>query len=330
MHREKRAYRKTRRMIEIKELLELKPRSTAELAAQLGVSQRTIQRDLDDLRHLYPDLTEDGQGLYCLPTPGKQNPYSLLLRYVTFRFFYHQAPTHHQYFMNELHSLVRELPEHIRHLVALDLEVYRRRNLPSDRVLEMVLRAWGERRVLQVAYQNLQGRRTRRELEIWFLELNRWNLALYVLARTPGSRYQGPSVYKLARMSDPLLLDRTYSIPEDFNPYEFFSGAWGVTMAYRKVRVVLRFSPVIIPRLREGDLPVAAEWRELEDGWAEGVYNVNTGPDGYPFELLGWVLSWGSLVEVVAPEDLRARWLQEISALAARWAGKLPPSAMPR
>jgi len=46
---------------------------------------------------------------------------------------------------------------------------------------------------------------------------------------------------------------------------------------------------------------------------------VNAGLDGYPFELLGWVLSWGSLVEVVAPEDLRVRWLGEIRALAARW-----------
>jgi len=64
---------------------------------------------------------------------------------------------------------------------------------------------------------------------------------------------------------------------------------------------VLRFAPEVIPRLREGDLPEAVEWHPLEDGRAEAVYEVNAGLDGYPFELLGWVLSWGSLVEVVAP-----------------------------
>lgn len=326
MGREKRSYRKSRRLIKIKELLELKPRSTAELAEQLGVSQRTVQRDLDDLRCLYPGLQEDGRGLYFIPTLGNQNPYSLLLRYVTFRFFYHQAPTHHHYFMGELHHLIKELPEHIRHLVALDFEAYRRRTPPSDRVLEMVLRAWGERRVLQVDYQSLQGRQARRELEIWFLELNRWNLALYALARVPGSRYPGPQIYKLARMSHPILLEKTYTIPEDFNPNGLLSGAWGVTLAHQKARVVLRFAPAVIPRLREGDLPGAAEWRVLEDGRAEVVYEVNTGPDGYPFELLGWVLSWGSLVEVVAPADLRARWLQEIRTLAVRWTEALSPS----
>lgn len=328
MGHEKRTHGKSRRLIKIKELLELRPRSTAELAAQLGVSQRTVQRDIEELRCLYPGLQEDGQGRYFIAKEAASNPYSLLLRYATFRFFYHQAPTHHQYFMQELHHLVKELPEHIRHLVALDLEAYRQRNLPSDRVLEMVLRAWSERRVLQVEYQSLQGRRTRRELEIWFLELNRWNLALYVLARVPGSSYPGPQMYKLARMSNPRILEKTYTIPQDFNPNKFFSGAWGVTLAHRKARVVLRFAPAVLPRLREGDLPGPIEWRVLEDGRAEAVYEVNTGPDGYPFELLGWVLSWGSLVEVVAPADLRARWLQEIHNLAERWIDTLPPTPL--
>lgn len=323
---EKHSHRKSRRLLEIADLLALRPLSTAELAARLGISQRTAQRDIDELRSRRTELREDGQGRYFIAREVASNPYSLLLRYVTFRFFYHQAPTHHQYFMDELHRLVRELPEHIRHLVALDLEAYRRRNLPSDRTLEMVLRAWGERRVLQVDYQSLQGQQTRRELEIWFLELNRWNLALYVLARVPGSSYPGPQMYKLARMSNPRILEKTYTIPQDFNPNKFFSGAWGVTLAHRKARVVLRFAPAVLPRLREGDLPGPIEWRVLEDGRAEAVYEVNTDPDGYPFELLGWVLSWGSLVEVVAPADLRARWLREIRTLAEQWLDAPPPT----
>lgn len=323
---EKRSHRKSRRLREIEDLLELRPRSTAELAGRLGVSQRTVQRDIEELRSLRPELREDGQGRYFIAREADSNPYSLLLRYVTFRFFYHQAPTHHQYFMQELHRLVKALPEHIRRLVALDLEAYHRRNLPSDRVLEMVLRAWSERRVLQVDYQSLQGRRTRRELEIWFLELNRWNLALYALVRVPGSRYTGPQIYKLARMSNPRILEKTYTIPENFNPNGLLSGAWGVTLAHRKAQVVLRFAPAVLPRLREGDLPGPIEWRVLEDGRAEAVYEVNTDPDGYPFELLGWVLSWGSLVEVVAPADLRARWLQEIRTLAGQWLDAPPPT----
>jgi len=316
---EKRSHKKSIRLLELERLLELRPRSTAELAERLGISQRTIQRDLEDLRKLHGTVQVDAQGRYYLVTKTQQSPYSLLLNYTIFRFFYHQAPTHHQYFLDELHRHIKQLPEHIRGLVARDLEAYRRRNLPSDRVLEMVLRAWQERRVLQVDYRDLQGRRFQRKLEVWFLELNRWNLALYALARMPGSRHPGPSVYKLARMSNPVLLDERCSIPESFDPNQLLSGAWGVTLAHRKVQVVLRFAPEVIPRLREGDLPEAVEWHPLEDGRAEAVYEVNAGLDGYPFELLGWVLSWGSLVEVVAPEDLRVRWLGEIRALAARW-----------
>lgn len=92
-----------------------------------------------------------------------------------------------------------------------------------------------------------------------------------------------------------------------------------MTLAHRKTRVVLRFAQEIAWRLKEGDLPEPIASRVLEDGRLELEYEVNTDLQGYPFELLGWVLSWGDLVEVIAPEHLRERWLEEIRKLARRW-----------
>jgi predicted DNA-binding transcriptional regulator YafY len=44
---------------------------------------------------------------------------------------------------------------------------------------------------------------------------------------------------------------------------------------------------------------------------------VGTTSDNFPLELLSWVQSWGARVEVLEPESLRSRWLQEARAVAA-------------
>lgn len=312
---------KASRLYQLRERLKTGRYSTKDLAKLLGVSQRSIQRDLFDLRQAGEEILTDEQGRYYIPShaPLGSQPYELLLRYATFRFFYHQAPTRHRYFLDQLRKLVKELPDHIRHMVSYDLDAYEMGAHRPDRVLEMVLRAWQERRVLRVGYRDTKGRKSQRDLEIWFLEINRWNLAFYALARLHGSQQPGPSLYKLARMFDPQLLEDTYEIPPSFNPHELLKGAWGITLANRKTRVVLRFDPKVAWRLGEGDLPEPLASRKLQDDRLEVEYEVNTDLQGYPFELLGWVLSWGSLVEVVAPEDLRARWQEEIRAMAERW-----------
>lgn len=317
----KRNIAKANRLSQLRDLLRIGPRTTKELAGRFGVSRRSIQRDLLDLELSGEEVLRDHLGRYFIPDQKHRSltPYSLLLRYTTFRFFYHQAPTRHHYFLRELRSLVLDLPQHIRRLVAYDLEAYERGTHRPDRVLEKILQAWQEQRVLRVRYRDIKGRESIRDLEVWFLEISRWNLAFYALARLHGSRQPGPSLYKVARMSDPQLLDETYEIPESFNPHELLRGAWGVTLAHRKTRVVLRFAQEIAWRLKEGDLPEPIASRVLEDGRLELEYEVNTDLQGYPFELLGWVLSWGSLVEVVAPEHLRERWLEEIRKLAKRW-----------
>ncbi|KGQ21317.1 helix-turn-helix transcriptional regulator [Thermus filiformis] len=307
--------KKSTRLTELRELLEAKPYTTAELAKRFGVSQRTVERDLKDLEDMGCGVRMEGNAYY-IPHPSGVDPYGLLLRYAAFRFFFHQAPTRHDYFLKEMRRLLHDLPQHIRRLAVEELDAYRDQVHGQDRVLEYVLRAWQDRRVLRVKYRDAKGKTSWRELEIWFLEVNRWNLAFYALARIHGSRQPGPSVYKLVRMSEPSLLEETYEIPEDFHPGNLLRGAWGVTLGHRRARVVLRFSKEVAWRLKEEDLPPPVSREDLPDGGLEVVYEVNTDLQGYPFELLGWVLSWGRHVEVVSPQDLRARWLEEIQAMA--------------
>ncbi|RIH82821.1 WYL domain protein [Meiothermus luteus] len=318
---------KSRRLLRMIHLLRQRPWKTAELARALGVEQRSVQRYLLDLEALAGEmdleLVQEGNAYYLRGKESILTPFDFLFFYVTQRFYFHQAPSRHHIFFKQLEGLLEKFPSHIRRIAASELERYRDRVKIPDRVLEHVFHAWQERRVLEVDYEDLQGRTRRRSLEVWFVEVNRWNLSLYALARIrEGSRkYAYPSLFKLTRMRNTRVLDETYEIPENFDPHTYLAGAWGASLhtpGTRQVPVRLRFAPQVARRLQEGDLPEPVERRREEDGSVELVYLVNTDQRGFPFEILGWVLSWGSLVEVREPENLRRRWEEEIARLATR------------
>lgn len=316
---------KARRLFRMVHLLKQRSWTTAELARRLEVDQRSVQRYLQDLEDLAPELgyelVSEGNRYSLRGREPTLTPFDLLFFYVTQRFFLHQAPSRHRTFYRRLEELLEHFPSHIRQIAALELERYRARVQKGDRVLEHVFQAWQERRVLEVVYEDFQGRQKRRQLEIWFVEVNRWNLSLYALARIRGSNHTFPSLYKLTRMRDTRVLPDTYEIPPDFDPKSYLGGAWGTSLhtpGTQQVRVRLRFTPGVTRRLKEGDLPEPLEWTPCEGGGLEVVYLVNTDAQGFPFEILGWVLSWGSLVEVLEPESLRKRWAEEVLRLAGR------------
>ena len=309
---------KAKRLFQLVQLLKNRPWTTAELAQRLGVDQRSVQRYLKDLEELVGDLDlrlERECGGYILLGKGPSiTPYDLLFDFVTHRFFFHQAPSRHRYFLERLERLLDNLPHPIRDLAYREVEHYKRHVQKEDRVLEFVFRAWQERRVLEVDYRDAKGQVKRRRLEIWFVEINRWNLGIYTLARLRDQGYAFPSLFKLTRMQNPRLLEEEYEIPATFNPRDYLENAWGVsirTPGTQQVDVRLRFDPSVAKRLEEDDLPRPLRKALLEDGSLEVIYRVNTDKRGFPFEMLGWVLSWGSLVEVLEPESLRRRWKEE-------------------
>ncbi|PZA06061.1 MULTISPECIES: YafY family protein [unclassified Meiothermus] len=316
---------KTRRLFQMIHLLKQRPWTTAELAVRLGVEQRSVQRYLHDIEELAPDLglepIQEKESYFLKDRTPILTPFDLLFYFVAQRFFFHQAPSRNLFFLRRLEALLQHFPQHIRQLAASELERYRDRAKSGDRALEHVFQAWQEHRVLEVEYEDFQGRVRKRQLEIWFVEVNRWNLGLYALARIRGSSHSHPSLYKLTRMRNTRVLEETYEIPPDFAPQDYLGGAWGASLhtpGTQQVNVRLRFAPEVARRLEEGDLPEPLQRGRNPDGSLELVYRINTDQKGFPFEILGWVLSWGSLVEVLEPENLRLRWKEEVLRLAER------------
>ncbi len=303
---------KASRLKELEKLLALKPYRVAELAERFGVTRRTIERDLWDLREVVDVVEEEGS--YRIPAPGSAlNEVEALAVHSATRLLVHTGVGDRHY-RNALRKLAMQLPEPARSTLAHSVD-----KLPTsrhDRTLDLVAQAWFNRRVLRCDYRSARGSQHHpHEYEVLYYELNRRNLQPYVVARE-RLYFEGVGVFRLSRMRNVRLLDDTYEIPSDFDPVAFLEGAWGITVVGEPVEVVLRVDPSVASWFVEQqeydrNIEVVAE---EEDGSHRVVLRGRLAKDGDAHELLAFVLSWGSKVEVLEPASMRERLVAEARA----------------
>jgi len=308
---------RARRLVELRELLRARPWSTRELAAYFSTSRRTIERDLEALAELGEPPIRVARGRYRLFTPPSTlNPVEALAVHAATRLLYHQTPAPNRHYVRALDKLAAMLPEPARTLTQESIRPLRKAG--DDRPLELVAQAWFDRRYLAFEYQAAGSEHWHKnELAVYFVEVNRQNLALYAIGYE-RSYHRAIRTFKLTRMRNLYLLSDGYEIPPDFSPQDFLKNAWGLVGGDRSVRVRLKFSPEAAPRVLEQDFPGLEVEQTLPDGSLVAGLEVGVDHEGFPTEILPWVQSWGPRVEVLEPENLRKRWREEALALARK------------
>lgn len=302
------------------DLLRLKPRSTRELAERFGVPVRTVQRDLETLRDMGEGVEVVSRGLHAIPnTESKLNAVEALAIHAATRLLYHHAPVRNPFYLSAMEKLATLLPEPARKAAFQSSDELRERP-GDDRSLELVARAWFEGRILTFEYRSPggSGRWHKKDLEVYFIEVSRENLAPYVIGYERAF-HKRVLTFKLSRMRQTRLLDEIYTVPETFDPRVYLTNAWGVigTSGGPVVQVRLKFTKEAAYRLPEGGYPNLMLEETLPDGSLTVSLSVGTDSKGFPLEILSWVQSWGARVEVLAPESLRQRWLAEARQVAA-------------
>ncbi|HLR46680.1 MAG TPA: WYL domain-containing protein, partial [Deinococcales bacterium] len=171
------------------------------------------------------------------------------------RLLVHHAQINEANYRTALEKLARSLPEPARSSAHRSVDELAERSSANSRLLDQVAQAWFERRILHFDYLSLgstSGKPRAQELEVYFFEISRTNLAAYVLG-FERTWHQDVRIYKLDRMSNLRLATgpgTTYEIPPDFDPLDFLSGAWGIVVG-KPVTVHLRFSAAVAAQLRE-------------------------------------------------------------------------------
>ena len=303
---------KAARLAALVERLSLRSYGVAELSREYGVSRRTIERDLIDLREMDHPLEEHDHRYVVRTRSSALNEVEALAVHSATRLLVHTGVGERHY-RAALEKLAQQLPEPARSSLVASVE--RLETAPEDRILDLVAQAWFQGRVLRCTYHSASsGNRRPIELQVYYYELNRRNLEPYVLAH---ERLHAREVrtYKLSRMHNARLLSDRYAIPDDFDPHEHMSGAWGVVVG-EPVQVRLRVDASVAfwffeQAGRERALRIVDE---REDGGLEVEVLANLAVGGDVHELLSFLLGWGPKVEVLSPPDVRERVRDELAA----------------
>ncbi|MFN8510602.1 MAG: WYL domain-containing transcriptional regulator [Deinococcaceae bacterium] len=311
--------KKSIRLGRVIQILKARPRTVLALSEELGVGVRTLQRDLEDLRCSGVDIQKN-QNMYFIPI-GASNltDTDALAIHAAARLLYHHAFVGNRAYANALDKLAALLPPNIRTLLHESTPRFDGSVQNNQREFEHVARAWIEQRLLQFEYRSPRGEISLRTLEVYFIEVSRVNLDIYILGR--DIKKDQIRIFKLSRMSKTLMLSQSYNIPDHFSVSQILNHAWGVVgmTGGGVIRVKLRFSRDAAYRIKEGGYPTLKIDVEREDGALDVSLEVGTTSDGFPLELLSWIQSWGCRVEVLEPQDLRCRWLEEARQLVEQF-----------
>ncbi len=307
--------RRTARVLDIIQNIAAAPHywTRRRLAEHYEVSERQIQKDLQIIRHgLRLSLCRSVDGYYFedlphLPTTAYSFSEALALLVAA-----RAAQAIPGINSAELAAAIARLeslfPDQFRHLVRDALEKLPRRAVKAHRqeMLALLHRAMAERRQVRIRYATASrdGQPTERVIEPYHIMAygRSWHLIAY------DHRRQEVLQFKIDRVLEAEILDTTYTIPADFDVDAYLGDAWGLMRgaAGAPERVVLLFEPEAGRWVTEEVWHKSQQSEVLPDGRVQVTFHVGVTP-----EMVGWLLYYGSRVEVLEPAWLRERVREE-------------------
>ena len=295
----------------------------AEIARRVGVTPRTVYRDLRALEEEVGVATWSDGGLWGVVSEEFLPPLKLTLdeamavvlsARLMVRYADKYDPDLAAAFEKLEEVLPRPLADHVER--TLDILAQHPRDMAFSERVHRLTRAWAERRVVALEYEparySPESTARRAVVHPYLIEPSLQTHALYLIGwdETRG----GLRTFKIERIRDVALTPRTFEEPEPGVLERDLRRAWDIIADQPATEVVLRFAPNVAARVGE------TTWHptqrlELEP---DGSLRFRATVAG-PIEIRLWVLSWGDDVEVLEPETLRADVAATLRRAAARY-----------
>jgi len=282
-----------------------------EVARQVGMSTRTVRRDLNALETELemPVWTEDGR--WGIDADAFLPPLRLTLHEAMAVFLASRVVTRYadKYDPNlgaAFGKLAEVVPSAIRAHVEHTLSVLasRPREERFNRHVADLTRAWAERRVVTFDYAPARyadaGEREPRKAIVrpYLLEPSLETHALYLIGF--DETRDAIRTFKVERILDLALTPRQFEPAEGADVESVLGRAWDIIADQPDTTVRLRFAPTVAARVREATWHPTQQLEEEPDGsllW--------TGRVAGTIEIRLWILRWGDDVEVLEPQTLR-------------------------
>ena len=129
---------------------------------------------------------------------------------------------------------------------------------------------------------------------------------LYCIGQVPA--YRGTTTLAVERIRVIEQTSETFAIDQGFDWKRCEAEAFGIVWEKPK-KVVVRFSADQAPYVREREWHPTQTIRTLRDGRVELTFRA-----GGAFEIIRWVLSWGSAATLIQPKSLRRQVAEELQA----------------
>jgi len=312
-----------RRLLQLVSLLQSgRPHNPDALAERLGISRRTVFRDLNELNEagLTVLFDEQRQG-YFLPVTWRlpveklnvSEAVSLLLICQEMGRAEGGMPFHAAA-QSAASKISRALPADLQEFAQEAVESMAIRLEPanplshSTEFFEQLQEAWIQRRPVRITYESASERRlisTILSPYRLFFSRRSW----YVVGRSSADR--AVRVYNIGRIASLLLLDSSYRIPKRFSLEKFLGDAWHlIRESGNRQHVVILFSRLVARNVAEVQWHKTQVCKFLPDERLEFRVTV----DGLT-EIAWWILGYGEHAEVLEPESLRRELQQRIERM---------------
>jgi predicted DNA-binding transcriptional regulator YafY len=300
--------------------------SAQDLADRIGVSKRTVYRDLKSMdSDAGLPIWEDG-GKYGLDREAFLPPLALTLHEATTLFLAARllakiSDEHDTELIGAFVKLAQILPPVLAAHIESTVDVFSATptNAVFTKVFRVLAEGWAQQRVVEIeydagAYDPAKPVR-RARVHPLAIEPSALTHALYLLAWDEARKAR--RTFKVER-----ILTATLT-PEKFEPVDGYSAAaelaraWDVIADEEPLDVVIRFAPAVAKRAAETRWHPTQETEDQPDGsmiWRATVAGMR--------EIRIWVMGWGADAEVLEPRELRVDVAAELSRAAVLYTSR--------
>jgi proteasome accessory factor B len=302
----------------------------AEIARRVGVTTRTVYRDLTALETEVGVAVWSEDGLWGVVNEEFLPPLKLTLdeamavvlsARLMVRYADKYDPDLAAAFEKLEEVLPRPLAEHVER--TLDILAQHPRDPAFNEHVHRLTRAWAERRVVTLEYEPAryapEAAARQAVVRPYLIEPSLQTHALYLIGW--DETRDALRTFKVERIRDVALTPRTFEPPEAGTVETALRRAWDIIADQPPTRVVLRFAPSVAARVAE------TTWHPTQqvDVGADGSLTWRATVAG-TIEIRLWILSWGDEVEVLEPEALREDVASTHRRAVARAGGPERPS----
>ncbi len=309
---------RTARLREIESLLLLSGvgLTAQELADTLGVDRRTIYRDVAFLDEQGVPLWQENGRFGINRTRYQANvrlsfqeAIALVLAGLLLA---RTIDDRNPHVTAALRKLASTLPANLGvHMERAAARVQQRPESQQSGVLEVIAEGWGNGRQVKISYRSPRSGVLRQRI-----------ISPYALEPTPSGIYvighdswsDDIRTFKLDRLESAQLLNKRFTIPDDFNLEARLASGWRIMAGDEVNEVVLRFAPEVKAQVQERQWHPSQTLEELADG--RSLLKVQVAE---PLEMKPWIRGWGAQVEVLAPGWLRADIAAEMRQAAEQY-----------